>query len=238
MPKSPNLIILDLPLRRKIGLETWTAQSAVQVSNFLCSGYNLCIPMEGAAGSMQSMEDVWTETSLRIRNFIRGRVEDDPTADDLLQEVFVRVHQNMARLQDTQRLESWIYQIVRHLIIDHYRSRRDHLAISDVLPDPSAFMVEPDSTEELTGSMRQMVEALPEPYREALLLTEFEGLSQQELADRQGISLSGAKSRVQRARQKIKDNLLSCCHFEFDRYGRVIDYWESCCCCAQTDEPQ
>ncbi len=182
---------------------------------------------------MQPFETIWVETSQRIRNFIRGRVVDDATADDLLQEVFIRVHQNMARLKDTERLESWIYQITRHVIIDHYRSRRNESAISEVLADPSDLFVEPDAVDELAGSMRQMVQALPEPYRQALLLTEFEGLSQQELADRLGISLSGAKSRVQRARQKIKDELLTCCHFEFDRYGRVVDYWENCCCCAR-----
>ena len=77
-----------------------------------------------------------------------------------------------------------------------------------------------------------MAASLPEPYREALLLTEFGGLSQQQLADQLGISLSGAKSRIQRARKKIRDDLLTCCHFEFDRYGRVVDYWEHCCCCA------
>ena len=54
---------------------------------------------------MQPFETIWAETSQRIRNFIRGRVGDDATADDLLQEVFVRVHQNMASLKDTERLE-------------------------------------------------------------------------------------------------------------------------------------
>jgi RNA polymerase sigma-70 factor (ECF subfamily) len=93
-------------------------------------------------------------------------------------------------------------------------------------------VIEPDAADILASSMREMVEALPDPYRQALLLTEYEGLTQAELAERLGISLSGAKSRVQRARQKIKDELLACCHFEFDRYGRVIDYWEHCCCCA------
>jgi RNA polymerase sigma-70 factor (ECF subfamily) len=185
---------------------------------------------------MQPLEAIWTETSMRIRNFIRGRVEDDATADDLLQEVFIRVHQNMARLQDTERFESWIYQITRRVIIDHYRSRHSLSAISEALADPTQLFVEPDAAEELSGSMFRLVEALPEPYRQALILTEFEGLSQQELADRLGISLSGAKSRVQRARQKIKNELLSCCHFEFDRYGRVIDYWECCCRCATLAE--
>jgi RNA polymerase sigma-70 factor, ECF subfamily len=67
-----------------------------------------------------------------------------------------------------------------------------------------------------------MVYALPDPYRDAIVLTEFDGLSQKELAGRLGISVSGAKSRVQRGRALLKRQLLDCCQFEFDR-GSVID---------------
>jgi len=183
---------------------------------------------------MKSLETLWADVSTELRVFIRSRVEDDAAADDLLQEVFVRIHQNMARLRESERIHSWVYQIARNAIIDHYRSRRNLTALPEMLPDPTDLFQVADAAEELTGSIRQMVEALPEPYREALLLTEFEGLSQQELANRLGISLSGAKSRVQRARQRIKDELLTCCHFEFDRYGRVIDYWQRCCCCSKS----
>ncbi len=182
---------------------------------------------------MQSLEAVWEITSARLKSFIRSRVEDDATADDLLQEVFVRVHLNMKQLKDSERLESWIFQITRHAIIDHYRTRRTAMVIPDNHPDPIELFVEPDASQELSGSMRQMVDELPEKYRDALLLTEYEGLTQQELADHLGITLSGAKSRVQRARQMIKDNLLACCHFECDRYGRIIEYWEHCCCCSE-----
>ena len=183
--------------------------------------------------NMKSLETLWADVSTELRAFIRSRVEDDAAADDLLQEVFIRIHQNMVRLRESERIHSWVYQIARNAIIDHYRSRRNLTILPEVLPDPTDLFQAPDAAQELTGSIRQMVEALPEPYRQALLLTEFEGLSQQELADRLGISLSGAKSRVQRARQRIKDELLTCCHFEFDRYGRVIDYWQRCCCCSK-----
>jgi RNA polymerase sigma-70 factor, ECF subfamily len=68
-----------------------------------------------------------------------------------------------------------------------------------------------------------MIYSLPEPYRDALVLTEFDGLTQKELAERLGISLSGAKSRVQRGKEQLKRMLHDCCTFEFDRRGRVID---------------
>ncbi len=75
--------------------------------------------------------------------------------------------------------------------------------------------------EELMAAFRRMIYSLPEPYREALLLTEFDGLTQQQLAEHVGISLSGAKSRVQRGREQLKTMLEECCSFEFDRRGTV-----------------
>jgi RNA polymerase sigma-70 factor (ECF subfamily) len=104
--------------------------------------------------------------------------------------------------------------------------------LPETLADTHEIFAEDDAIAELSGSMYDMVNELPSPYREALLMTEYQGLTQQDLAQQMGISLSGAKSRVQRVRQKIKDSLLACCHFEFDRYGRVVDYWEACCCCS------
>jgi RNA polymerase sigma-70 factor (ECF subfamily) len=158
-------------------------------------------------------------------------VGNTAAAEDILQEVFLRIHSRIHTLMAPDKLESWIYQIARNAIIDHYRLSRE--AALPQIDIPSAAMPdEPDAAETL--SLRDMVETLPEPYRQALILTEYDGLTQAELAAKLGISLSGAKSRVQRARAKIKDALLTCCHFELDRYGRVIDYWKHCCCCADT----
>jgi RNA polymerase sigma-70 factor, ECF subfamily len=87
----------------------------------------------------------------------------------------------------------------------------------------------------LIPSVKAMVDSLPDTYREALILTEYEGLTQRELAERLGLSLSGAKSRVQRAREKLKAMLLDCCHFEFDRLGKIIDYQPNCTCCTNQE---
>lgn len=180
---------------------------------------------------LDNLESIWEGFHTRLHRFIRSRVEDDAAAEDILQDVFLRIHGRMDTLSDSSRLESWIFQIAHNAIIDHYRRRRELNEIPETLPAEND-LIEPDAADVLASSLREMVEELPEPYRQALILTEYEGLKQAELAERLGISLSGAKSRVQRARQRIKDELLACCHFEFDRYGRVIDYWKHCCCCA------
>jgi len=183
-----------------------------------------------------ALETVWDQFSAQLRSFIRARVADEDAVEDILQDVFVRIHAKVGTLQDLGKLESWLYQITRNVIIDYYRSRRPTEQLPETLGS-SEDVYEEDLVTRLAPDVREMVEALPEPYREALVLTSYEGLSQKELAKRLGLSYSGAKSRVQRARERVKDMLMTCCHFEFDRRGTVIDYYDHCCCCATESHP-
>ncbi len=168
-----------------------------------------------------SLEHIWLEFSDKLGQFIRARVPDHATAEDILQDVFVKIQKGLDRLQDPARLQGWVYLIARNAIVDHYRTRRETVEVPEYLPAEPA--VDDGEVEELTAAFRRMIYSLPEPYREALVLTEFDGLTQQQLADRLGISLSGAKSRVQRGRVQLKQMLDECCTFEFDRRGKVID---------------
>ena len=167
-----------------------------------------------------TLEHIWHEFAGKLGQFIRARVADPATAEDILQDVFVRIQKRLGQLRDPARLQSWLYLITRNAIIDHYRTHKETVEVPDSLP------AEPDEhngeVEELKAAFRRMIYNLPEPYREALILTEFEGLTQQQLAEKAGISLSGAKSRVQRAREQLKRMLNECCAFEFDRRGKVI----------------
>lgn len=183
-----------------------------------------------------ALESVWDQFSDRLRSFIRARVADEAAVEDILQDVFVRIHAKVGTLHDLGKLESWLYQITRNVIIDYYRSRRPTEQLPETLGS-SEEVYEEALVTRLASDVREMVEALPEPYREALVLTSYEGLSQKELAKRLGLSYSGAKSRVQRARERVKDMLMTCCHFEFDRRGTVIDYYDHCCCCATESHP-
>jgi RNA polymerase sigma-70 factor (ECF subfamily) len=175
------------------------------------------------------LESLWDRYCCRLLAFIRRRVTDDHDAEDLLQEAFLRIHQGLCCLRELNRLESWVYQITRNLIVDYYRRRRISVEIPEDMPAEEAPAEDPAAR--LAGSLREMIQELPEAYRQALLLTEYQGLSQKAMAERLGLSLSGAKSRVQRARAKLRDMFLACCHFELDRRGRIIDYYRRCCCC-------
>lgn len=168
---------------------------------------------------------IWTRLSSDLRRFIRRRVADDHVADDLLQETFVRVHRNLATLQEQDRLAAWVYQIARNVVRDHHRKAANSTAtLADA--DPAD-----DGDDHLTqlhcrgaGWLDEMIRSLPDGYRQAVQMAEIEGHSQQEVADRLGLSLSGAKSRVQRGRTMLKAALEQCCDFEFDGRGNLMDY--------------
>lgn len=180
---------------------------------------------------------LYESLSADLLRFIRSRVGDDATARDLLQDVFLKIHSKADTLSDRDHLVSWVYQIARNSIIDYYRLRKpaEHLTqFHDEIPEE---VEDVSSSKQLGQSVRDMIESLPEIYKEALLLTEYEGLSQKQLAGKLGISLSGAKSRVQRARQVLKDSLMKCCHFELDQFGTIIDYHPISCCCCSPETP-
>jgi RNA polymerase sigma-70 factor (ECF subfamily) len=179
---------------------------------------------EGGTGRI-STEAVWNEVSGRLRRFIAARVRNRDDAEDVLQDVFVKIHDQLPRLEDASRLHAWVYQITRNAIADDYRRRGRAPELTAEFPeDLAAEESEADLTDEVAAWLVPMIETLPPRYRDALLLSEVRGLTQQETAERLGISLSGAKSRVQRGRERLRETLVSCCHVELDREGRVVEW--------------
>jgi RNA polymerase sigma-70 factor (ECF subfamily) len=169
-------------------------------------------------------EAVWSQLSNDLRRFIRRRVADDQTADDLLQETFVRIHRGIASLDDAGQLAPWVYRIARNVVYDHYRAKAHPVEpLGDTDPAADGKDRFDDSQCRCAEWTGELIGQLPETYREAIRLSEVEGLSQQEVADRLGLSLSAAKSRIQRGRAMLRDVLDRCCHFEFDRRGNLLD---------------
>jgi len=172
--------------------------------------------------STPTIESIWTEFAARLGQFIQARVSDPPAAEDILQDVFVKFQRQFHTFRDVQKIRGWLLLVARNAVIDHYRKRKTTTELPDSLPAEAQENV--TEMNELKMAFHRIIDSLPEPYREALVLTEFEGMSQKELAKRLGISLSGAKSRVQRAREQLKGMLLDYCHREF---GHAIG-WQAC----------
>jgi RNA polymerase sigma-70 factor, ECF subfamily len=180
---------------------------------------------------------IWTEFGDRLRAFIGRRVGNEADADDVLQEVFLRIHRYRATVERDDRLVPWLFQVTRNAIADFHRSpeRRRELPAGvagdlefdggDAGPGPD----DPDAPtsetwRELAACLRPMIDRLPPDYRDAVALVDLGGVPQREAAERAGLSVSGMKSRVQRGRQALKGLLDDCCRLELDAGGRVTDY--------------
>jgi len=171
---------------------------------------------------VQSSENIWHEYHQKLAAFIRSKVADD-VVDDLLQNVFLKIHTRIGTLKEEARLESWLYQITRNEIIDYYRSRRITEELPEWIAQPQAEE-EQDIRRELSVCLGPMIGALADKYRAAIQLSEIENMTQQELAELEGITLSGAKSRVQRGRALLKTMLDDCCRFELNHNHQVVSY--------------
>ncbi len=183
----------------------------------------------------QDVHEIWSNVRDGLRAFIAKRVRNQAEVDDILQEVFLRMHRKLDSLKDPRRMVSWVFQITRHAIIDHYRApaRRRELPTGLAGDLDSAMSMSALSTtskdsdhlrSELAGCLRPMIEQLSTQYREAVTLIELDGLTQTAVAKRLGLSVSGMKSRVQRGRRQLKRLLDECCVIQLDRRHGVADY--------------
>lgn len=167
-----------------------------------------------------TVESIWNEVASQLRSFIRSRVRDHAAAEDILQDVFIKIHKQLPTVRASERLEAWVWRITRNAIADHFRRLRPTETLPEIGEPASELAAElPD----LNSCVRRFVNELPPGHRDALLLTEWQGLTQYEMAKRLRLSSSGAKSRVQRARTQLKKLLLDCCRFELDRRGNVLE---------------
>jgi len=155
-----------------------------------------------------------------VERYVRRRVPASD-ADDVVQDVWLRFHERLGGLREEDRVAPWLFRIARSVVVDHLRRRRPEGDPPDVADEPDA---EGNHNETVGEWLPAMMDSLPEPYREALRLVEIDGVAQADLAARLGLSPSGAKSRVQRARKMLVETLRRCCHVELDGRGNVIDW--------------
>lgn len=168
-------------------------------------------PIERTKVAPARLVAVWREHRTRLRAYVARRVRDTDAVDDIVQDIYVKAHTGLPALRSEERIAAWLYRIAANAIADRFRARRPTEELPEDLPAPEQ---ERDCTAELARCVEPFMAGLPETYREALRLSEIEGLPQREVAKRLGLSLSGAKSRVQRGRRLLRERLLDCCEIE------------------------
>lgn len=169
---------------------------------------------------MSLRSEISNEQIQRIRAYIARRVRTPELVDDLAQEVFLKAFENLHTVQARGSIAPWLYRIAANVIADHFRSQTPSVELPENLATPEHIT---NPVAELAMCLKPLIDDLPDTYREALTLSEIDGVSQKELALRLNISYSGAKSRVQRGREKLRQRLHECCVIETGRRG-IVSY--------------
>ncbi len=173
----------------------------------------------------------------RLLAFIRKRVDSNADAEDILQDVLVRMQEGLDGLESETRFHAWLYQIARNAVTDFYRTRSRHnRALERVDEDPTIRIhrckEDASAYRELAGCIEPLVEQLPPKYRTAIRLTDLGEFTQAGAAEELGLSVSGVKSRVQRGRKHLEGLLRECCELDLDHRGHLMDFGspaDDCC---------
>ncbi len=179
-----------------------------------------------------NIESIWIKVYGKLFGFISKHAIDKDDVNDIIQDTFLKVKTNIDSLRNPAKVESWIFQIARNTINDHFREKKKLFEaeenIKEVSIEPNVFAEEDIKIKIQTQGFSEyagfIVSELPEKYRKAVYMADIEGLSMKEVAEELNISVSGAKSRVQRGRKMIKEIILKCCEVNTDKYGNIVDY--------------
>lgn len=169
---------------------------------------------------------VYKQFHSELLGYIKSKVRLREDAEDILQNVFIKITANLDKLTEDVKLKSWIFTITRNAIIDYYRinaSKRQTAVneeISDDIPEPEE---DSDPTKGLDQCMSSMIRLLPADYRDIIIESEINGVKQKDLADKYGIAYPSMRSKVQRGRERLKQLFYNCCHIETDKLGNVIE---------------
>lgn len=179
---------------------------------------------------MVTTQNIWNEFNKQLYNFVNKRVQDREVAKDLVQDIFVKIHLNLHTLHNEEKLAAWVYQIARNSILDFFKKNKYE---ADLTKDIAEENEPTNFNEELSKCLVPFVTKLSENSRDAIVKTEIGNLSQKDYAEELGISYSGAKSRVQRAREELNSLFKECCKVNVDVYGNVIEHHvckKNCAC--------
>lgn len=180
-------------------------------------------------------EDAWQNYRERLYLFIVKRVNDSFVAEDITQDVLLRVYTRLDNLDSHEKFLPWLYTIARNAIADYYRRSRSESELPETLASVADVEDEQSAYAQLAPCLLPLIQQLPSLYQMAIHYSEIENLSQKEIAEKVGISLPGAKSRVQRGRKILKQLLFQCCQLQLSATGKLMDFQPNSGCKACED---
>ena len=179
---------------------------------------------------------IWTNFHRELKGFIIKTIKNTHDADDVLQDVFLKILKHQDKIAQADNLRHYIYGMVRNTIHDYFRKKQP---FAELPTDESMAHYDLDE-QQLNEAIavccvQPFIQQLPEKYSTALRMAELEQIPQTEIAERLHISYSGAKSRVQRGKAQLKALIMDCCVQSSDRYGNVVAKDIAKCGCAYTE---
>ncbi len=169
--------------------------------------------------SYEEVWRIWLESREKMKAYLQGRFQDKDLAEEVSQEVVLKLHRACCSDREIKNVNSWMYQIAHNAALDSLKKRKKD---EQQIPEPDSE--DPKLWQEMGPILDPIMKLLPEEQAAALRMADLEGRSQQEVADEQGISLTAAKSRIQRARKQVKEQIHTCCHLEFNQRGDLVDF--------------
>ena len=171
--------------------------------------------------------DIYDKHYEQVRKFIFVLVKDEWVADDLIQDTFIKVQQNLHQLREESKLSSWIFRIAYNLCQDHFRKMNRSLKNEQALAEKKETLIEPLFPKKLEQHqmgecVQDKIKLLPESYQTVLELFDLMDLSHQQIAEILDISVENVKVRLHRARKKLKAILEEHCRFEVDERNVLV----------------
>jgi RNA polymerase sigma-70 factor, ECF subfamily len=164
---------------------------------------------------------LWEAHKTVLKNYIRKRIKDEDVAKDILQDILMKVYQFCLSKSGVRNVRAWLFQIAHNIIIDYQRKQNK---LSYEVPEMIEIENETKAYEAAAEFILPMIQFLPEAYAIPLKLADIDGLKQADIAQKLGLSLTATKSRIQRARQLLKSEFITCCHFETDKNGQLLSF--------------
>jgi RNA polymerase sigma-70 factor (ECF subfamily) len=160
----------------------------------------------------------WNHHESELRRWLRGRLGNAPDAEDMLQDLFLKALRQDRKFCEIANARAWLFEVARNAVADRLRLKKEQVELPD---DLAAVHEEIPAVESLAACLPRALSELSEEDRDAITRCDLEGMTQEEYAQLKGMSLPGAKSRVQRARRRLREHLTEACQVKFDAAGKV-----------------
>ena len=174
-----------------------------------------------AIASFPCVLQAWNTHESELHNFLRHRAGDEQLADDLLQDVFVKAMQQGKQFCTLDNERAWLFQVARNALIDLYRLGHVTIELPEDIPQPESAH---EPIQALGACVKRVLSEITPEDRDIIEKCDLEGVKQKDYAVTHGLSLAAVKSRLLRARERMRSQMSAACQVKFDEQGRVTDH--------------